>query len=388
MRPSFRRKLLPASTLVALATFLFWFSLYVYVPFLPGHTESLGASAAMVGTVVAAYAVAQLVLRIPIGIWADSLGRRKPFVVAGLLFAALGALGLGLSPGPWFLFVSRAVTGVAAVAWVPAMVLYVSYHSAQKVPRAMGVIMGVNGSAQLTAALVGGLIARAWDAQTTFFVAAGVGIMAILVMVPIHEPPPIKSQRRAPRQILQVATRPLLLVACGIAILSHFVRFSTSFAFTPLYAADIGASDAIIGYIVAAMFAFATLGSLAYAGIGERIGYRHTIGFGSAALFGAVIATPFIHNVPMLMVCQAASGFGGGLQGAALAALALRGVDRSEQATAMGVFQALYAVGMLAGPAISGFISDGSGIDSVFYVSAGIALMSGVLAYVPLVPRR
>ena len=388
MTPRLRRGFVPASTLVASATFLFWFSLYVYVPILPVHTESLGASAAMVGTVVSAYAVAQLVLRIPVGIWADSLGRRKPFVVAGLLFAALGALGLGLSPSPWFLFASRAVTGVAAVAWVPTMVLYVSYHSARRVPRAMGVIMGINGSAQLTAALVGGLIARAWNAEATFFVAAGVSLVAILVMTPVREPPATESRRRAPRQFLQVAVTPLLLIASGIAILSHFVRFSTSFAFTPLYAADIGASDAALGYIVAAMFAFSTLGSLAYAGIGERLGYRHTIAFGSVTLAGAVVATPFIHDVPILVVCQAASGFGGGLQAAALAALSLRGVDRSEQATAMGVFQALYAVGMLAGPAISGFISDGLGINSVFYLSAGVALTSGVLAYVPLVPRR
>ena len=113
MTPRLRRGFVPASTLVASATFFFWFSLYVYVPILPVHTESLGASAAMVGTVVSAYAVAQLVLRIPIGIWADSLGRRKPFIVAGLLFAALGALGLGLSPSPWFLFASRAVGGAA-----------------------------------------------------------------------------------------------------------------------------------------------------------------------------------------------------------------------------------------------------------------------------------
>ena len=63
-------------------------------------------------------------------------------------------------------------------------------------------------------------------------------------------------------------------------------------------------------------------------------------------------------------------------------------MDRFEQATAMGVFQVLYAVGMLAGPATSGFISDGLGTDSVFYLSVGVAPASGVLAYVPLIPKR
>ena len=50
------------------------------------------------------------------------------------------------------------------------------------------------------------------------------------------------------------------------------------------------------------MFAFSTLGSLAYAGIGERLGYRHTVAFGSAKLVGAVVAVPFIHDVPILVV--------------------------------------------------------------------------------------
>ena len=379
---------LPASTLVASATFLFWVSLYVYVPILPVYTESLGANAAMVEAVVSAYAFAQLLLRIPIGVWADSLGKRKPFVVAGLLVAAVSALGLGFSPSPWFLFASRAATGVAAAAWVPTMVLYISYYSAQRLPRAMGVIMAVNGSAQLSAALAGGLIARAWGADATFFAAAGVGLLGVLVLAPVREPVSTLSQPRPRRQFLRVAATPVLLVASGIAILNQFVRFSTSFAFVPIYAAEVGASKAALGYVVATMFAFSILGSLAYVRIGQRLGYRHTIALGALMLMGAVAVTPLIHSVPLLAASQAASGFGAGLQAAALAALSLRGVAVSERATAMGVFQALYAVGMLTGPIISGFASDGLGIDSVFFLSAGVALASGLLAYLPLVPKR
>ncbi|MBI4219298.1 MAG: MFS transporter, partial [Chloroflexi bacterium] len=65
--------------LVGVATFLFWFSLYLYVPILPLHARTLGASLTMVGAVVASYAIAQVLLRIPIGVGADLIGRRKPF---------------------------------------------------------------------------------------------------------------------------------------------------------------------------------------------------------------------------------------------------------------------------------------------------------------------
>ena len=84
--------------LVAAATFAFWLSLYIYVPVFPLHAEELGASLSMVGLVVSSYAIAQLLLRIPIGVAADILGRRKPFAAAALACATAGAIGLALAP--------------------------------------------------------------------------------------------------------------------------------------------------------------------------------------------------------------------------------------------------------------------------------------------------
>ena len=74
--------------------------MYLYVPILSLYAESQGAGLSMVGAIIALYAIAQLLLRAPMGIWADFLKRRKPFVVAGLLFASMGALVLAAAPGP------------------------------------------------------------------------------------------------------------------------------------------------------------------------------------------------------------------------------------------------------------------------------------------------
>lgn len=83
------------------ATFLFWTALYLYVPILPAHAEAMGASLVMVGGVIASYAIAQLLLRMPVGAWADYVRRRKPFVVGGLLFASAGAGIMAVAPDPW-----------------------------------------------------------------------------------------------------------------------------------------------------------------------------------------------------------------------------------------------------------------------------------------------
>ncbi len=78
--------------LVAGGIFFYWLSLYLYVPILPLHAQDLGASLSMVGAVIAAYSIAQVVLRLPLGIAADTFARRKPFAIASMAVAALGAL--------------------------------------------------------------------------------------------------------------------------------------------------------------------------------------------------------------------------------------------------------------------------------------------------------
>ena len=103
-----------SAALLAATTFLFWASLYVYVPILPVYAASLGASMGMVGLVVGAYGISQLLLRIPLGIQSDRHGRRVPYIALSLIAAGAGALWLALAPGPWSLFFARGLTGVGA----------------------------------------------------------------------------------------------------------------------------------------------------------------------------------------------------------------------------------------------------------------------------------
>ena len=86
--------LLPRSSrtpivLFCIATFFYWTALYLYVPVLPVYAQSLGANLSMVGVIISSYGIAQLLLRIPIGVWTDALGRRKPWVAVGIVTVSL-----------------------------------------------------------------------------------------------------------------------------------------------------------------------------------------------------------------------------------------------------------------------------------------------------------
>ena len=368
-------------------TFFFWTALYLYVPILPVYAQSLGASLSMVGVVIASYALPQLLLRIPIGVWSDALGRRKPFVAGGIFMTLVGALGLGLAPDPWFLCLARIATGIGAATWVTFIVHFASYYPRGGAVRAIGIINFVNGAALVVATSCGGAVAEVWGFGYTFFGAALLGIVALVVLLPAKEPQTRRAELASWRSFTRVATHPLLLTACFMGILLHFANFASVFGFIPVYGAKIGASNTDLGIITMLAVGSSAVASLAAVHVAERWGNRFTIMLGSVLMGMALLAVPFIHRVYLLEAVQIANGLGRGVLATTLMSLSIRAVAPQQRATAMGVYQAIYAGGMLLGPLVSGFLADSHGLATVFYLSASLCLVIAGMACLPILPK-
>ena len=56
-------------------TVLFWFALYVYVPYQTPYLTLLGVASSFIGIILGAYGFSQMIIRIPLGIGADRKGR-------------------------------------------------------------------------------------------------------------------------------------------------------------------------------------------------------------------------------------------------------------------------------------------------------------------------
>ncbi len=99
------------------AVFLYWVAQYLYMPtpplYVALHTENL----AMVGVVLSMYGLWQAIIRIPLGIFADWLGWRKPLIIVGVVLAGLGAWMMGTAHGIPQLLIGRTLTGLAAGTW-------------------------------------------------------------------------------------------------------------------------------------------------------------------------------------------------------------------------------------------------------------------------------
>ena len=371
---SFKR----SAIFLGVATFFYWASLYVYVPILPVYAQRLGASMTMVGVVLGAYGATQLILRIPLGLWSDSVGRRRPFVAAGFLGAALGAAGLALAPNAWLLSVGRGLTGVGAAAWVAIAVLFASYFAPQDVHRAIGILNFVLGLSQAFFSGVGGFIAEEWGWVAPFWVGGALGLLGLLCLVGVGEGPRLQSRPPTWALFWRVGTVPLLITASLLACVGTFTTFTTSFGFIPVYGAKINASKADLGVIITVFSLSYSVAALSAAWLAHRLGSRGIVVLGLMVLGITSMVVPLIGTVPLLTLSQLASGVGRGLQYPLLMGLSLQAVPPEERATAMGVFQAVYSLGMFAGPWLGGVLADAFGLESVFTFSGLVCLLSAL----------
>lgn len=373
--------------LFCLITVLYWFSLYAYVPIFTPYAESLGAPHTVVGLIVGSYGLTQLLLRIPLGIASDKLGRRKAFVWLGMLLSLCSGLGLWLVPSIWGALIFRAMAGAAASTWVAFTVLFSSYFDEGRAQMAIGTINAFNSLGQMLATFAGGWLAQNTSWQATFILGAAAGVAGLAASFFVTETRAQTGSAVRINQLLKLGSNMGLLSVSGLAVLSQFITFATVFGFTTVYAKSIGAGEFEMGLLtfistLPNIIASALSGSALIPYMGER--RTVAVGFMVTALCAAVI--PFAHSMGALYVSQAIGGFGNGMVFSSLMGMSIKTVEPSKRATAMGFFQAIYAIGMFIGPLLVGVISDIVGLTGGFLATAAVGAAAAVVAWALLKP--
>ncbi len=375
--------------LAGLSAFLLFLGMYVYVPILTPYAVSMGASMTMVGLLVGSYGFSQLLFRIPIGVISDRLGRRKPFVMVGMVCGGLGALGLALSPSAPFLVLSRGVVGLGASFWVTITVLFASYFPMDKSFRAMALVQFAASSSVVLASLIGGFVAGAFGWVAPFYVGAGIGVVGFLVASAVQER---KSERIASpsekRLVVKVTHLGGLMIVSVIAAFVQYAHWSTIFGFSPIKGVELGATKPVLGMLTMLAAGFNVLGLWVGNFTAERFGPRITITLALLLVALSVLWVPFIGLLPILAMSQMLTGLAAGAAFLVLMGLSIRDVPQAERATSMGIFQATYALGMFLGPILAGRIADFFGLNSVFFFTSAVCLLGSFLALKGIRSRR
>ncbi len=360
------------------AVVFYWTSMYLYVPTLSVYAASKTDNLAMVGIVLAQYGLWQAVIRFPLGIAADWIGRRKPFILAGFALAGLGALWMGLTGSINGLLVGRALTGFAASVWVLLVVAVNGQFPPEDAVRITALLSGVNSVARMLATSVTGALNNWGGYPLAFFLAAGTAALAMLAMVVIREParPP-----KAPSlgSLGKLITRRDVLVPSLLCAVSQFAIWAAPFTFAPILAKNLGASGNILSLMTSINIAMVMIGSFATSAVAKRVGARWIVVFTFAVIALSMGILTLARSLPLIFVAQICFGLASGIGYSVLMGLSIRDVDETQRATAMGLFQAVYAIGMFAGPWLSGILADAIGIQPMFGVVGAACLVIGLV---------
>lgn len=372
--------------LYILVALLYYVALYLYVPTLPTYVQSKSDNLALVGIVLAQYGLWQALIRLPLGIAADWLGRRKPFIIVGLILAGLGAWVMGTAESAGGLAVGRAISGLAAGTWVPLTVAFSGLFPAQEAIQATSILSFVGSVGRVGATSVTGVLNEWGGYSLAFFAAAGAAVLGVLVMFSarerVHHP-----RRPSAAGIGHLITRRDVLLPSLLSAVSQYANWAVTFGFLPILAESLGATNVTLSVLVSMHIGVVTVMTLVAAGLVNRVGARRLVLVSFVLMSVGIGLVAVAPSLMLIFVAQFCLGVAQGLGYPVLMGMSIRDVADAERNTAMGLHQSVYGLGMFAGPWLSGMLADAIGIRQMFGVTAFACLVIG-LFMIRLLPRK
>lgn len=359
---------------------LFWFAQYVYIPYQTTYLTGLGVSGNLIGMIVGAYGISQLLLRLPVGVCADRIGRHKFFIMTGALASGTASLfRVCYCNGTGFL-IGNLLSGLASAMWISYMVFYTGSYCGIQQQKATSRIVMFNNLGMLLGFAASTFCYQLIGMRRVCLLSVLAGGMAFALACFLKEPDSRRGSMPV-RQLLLVCTGKRLLLFSLIAMIQQGIQLATTMSFTNRILQECGATDRIIGISsILYMISAVCFAALASSEICCRKGPRFWIPL--VLIFVAVycIVVPAVRYVPVILLFQILPGMATGILFSYVTSEAMKGVSPEQKSTAMGFFQAFYAIGMTAFPMFTGKIADEAGIGYGYLLLAGIAIMGSVLA--------
>jgi DHA1 family multidrug resistance protein-like MFS transporter len=367
----------------------------IIIPILPFYIESFGASGKALGLLMAIFSIMQFIFAPIWGTLSDRFGR-KPILLLGVFGNALSLLFFGLSTQLWMMYASRALAGILSSATMPTAMAYIGDTTdAKNRGGGMGVIGAAMGVGMVLGPGIGGSLAKT-SLSLPFFVAAGLSVVAMILILLILPESLAKEARQTDRKVSAPSFGYLWKALKGPVGFMLLLAFSVSFALTNfegvfgLYAqyrydydpVQVGLVLTVVG-IVSALAQGVLTGPLT-----KRFGETNVIKVSliSSAVWFVVMLLPKTPTGVYLTV-----GFfvlSNAMLRPAISAIISRKAERG-QGIAMGLNNSFMSLGRIIGPLWAGTMFDFN--LSWPYISGGVvmALLFGISLFsLPARPNK
>ena len=352
-------------------------------------------SSMVAGVVLALFGIASSIAQPLAGRLSDRMGRRKIFVIGGLV--VLGAINLmfAATTAYWHLFALRVLQGLAAAFTITASLAIVNEMSD---PESRGGNMGVYNSFRLIGFGAGPLLASALlelgpfvlpggiqvtGFEATFGVAAGTAFLGtVLVGLLVQDP---EGTGPAPRRLaLRVwdrsdqGTRLDTIFALGLATLVMAACMALLSAIEPEVNARLDQGPVLFAVefvaLIAALAAFQPVAGRA----SDRVGRKPFIVVGLLALIPATVIQGLVTAPWQMIVARVLQGGAGALVFAPALALAGDHTARGQSGAQLAVLTVAFGLGIATGQLTAGFFVP-FGFAVPFMIGGGLAAAGTVL---------
>ena len=372
--PTERRSAATLSSIFALRMLGLFLILPVFAVYAV-HLEG-GESAFAVGLTLGIYGLTQGCLQIPFGAASDRWGR-KPVIAIGLLIFAVGSIAAALGDSVWTVMAGRALQGAGAVSAAVTAMLSDSVRD-RVLTKAMALVGSSIGITFALSLVLSPILARWIGVAGLFWLTGILSLIAVYVILKVV--PDVPASHRAakgPAAPWQATVfhPQLLRLNLGIFIL-HCVQMAL-FVVIPvkLQASGLASEGHWMIYLPAVTMSFLFL--MPALTSAERAGKIKSLFLGAVMLLAGVFAVlaasaPSLWGYGLILF---AFFCGFNVLEASLPSFVSRTAPASAKGLALGVYNTTQSLGLFAGGALGGWLSEGWGHEAVFlFCLAALAL--------------
>jgi MFS transporter, DHA1 family, multidrug resistance protein len=352
-------------------------------PLLPLFARELGASAPVVGFVVAASTLTGIILKLPAGASSDVLGRRPLLVAGALVFALLPFTYLGVAT-LGALVALRFIHGAATAIFGPVASASLSdIAPAARRGTWLSTYSTIQGSGQAVGPILAGYLIAGGGFDRAFLAAGLIGLATPLIVSrwphTVHQPVPSARFEHFRRGITEIVRERLILVTSA-AQAAQFVLNGTMNAFLPLFGRDVlGLSVSELGWLFGLQTTTTLLMRPVMGAVSDRVGRRGLVVAGLSVCGAAVFLVPTASSFLTLLPVVALYAVGVAVTTSAASAYVTDLARRAQYGAAHGVFGTIYDIGDALGPIAAGLLVAAVGYGWMFQMMACITLSAAVL---------
>jgi multidrug resistance protein len=361
----------------------------VVLPLLPFYALKLDASPEIIGQLIAAFSIAQLMAAPLWGRVSDRYGRR-PALLIGLSASAIAYVVFGLASSIWLLFLSRLVQGAGGGTTGVAQAYVADTVQPGDRARALGWLSAATSAGVMVGPAIGSFTAQFGQAVPGMFAAALCLINVFFAWKWLPE------SHREPASVATAPRRPIwhpawialrhpgtpigrLLWIYGVGMLA----FASMTSVMALYlGAQFAIDETTIGYIFlyVGVLSF-VMRSLLLGPIVDRIGETWAMRIGTVLLVLGLALYPLPRDLWTLALVIPLVPIGTALLFPATTSLMSRHSEPGELGTTMGVAQTFAGLARVTAPILATITFQRLGHGWPFYVAAGYVGLVGIMAF-------